>query len=102
MAKRRSSHNIPQPQPQSPLGELGHILELPPGAVGKGANISLSSNREAVVDGCRGILEFSDTVIRINTGNMVVRIIGRGLDIRSLTTDQTIIAGFIISVDFGS
>ena len=99
MAKKRRNPDGYEP---SAFDELSGIFELPPGALGKSANIVLSSNREAVVDGCKGILEYSDSVIRINMGNMVVRFIGRGLDIRSLTADQAVVAGFIVSVDFGS
>ena len=81
-----------------PGGILESTFDLPP-VVG-GAQITLAGNREAVVDGCRGILEYSDEVVRINTGQMTVRFTGRALEIRSLTARQAVISGFFTSLDF--
>jgi len=79
---------------------ISAAFEIPPGSLGRGAQISLSSNREATVDGCRGILEYGGELVRINTGSGVVRFRGRGLQIKSLTHTQAVIAGFIINIDF--
>ena len=77
-------------------------MELPAGAFSKGARIELTSNREAVIDGCGGILEYGDAVIRVNLGNLTARFCGRNLQIRSLNAREAVITGFITGVDFGS
>ena len=84
------------------LDQAARAMELPPGLFGKTAQITLISNREAIIDGCRGILEYSDAVVRVNTGETVVRFTGRSLSIKSLSDDQAVIEGFILSMDFSS
>ncbi len=58
------------------------------------------SNREVTLDGCKGILEYRQDAIRINTSKMVVSFKGRGLNIKCLTTTSVIISGYITSVEF--
>lgn len=62
--------------------------------------IELKSNREIVIDGCKGIVEYDTEIIRINTGNMVVALTGRGLNIKCLTTSSVVICGFITGIEF--
>lgn len=64
------------------------------------ARLEFSGNREAVVDGCRGILEYDENVIRLKTGAFTLRFTGRGLRIRSLTDTTAVVSGFIASVEF--
>ena len=64
------------------------------------AQIELCGNREAVVDGCQGILQYEDTVIRVSTGRMIVRFTGSDLCIRTMQQNQILVCGTILSVDF--
>lgn len=61
---------------------------------------SISSNREAVFEGSRGVLEYSDQTIRVNTSGFIVKFNGRGLTIRCLTESSLIIEGFITSIEY--
>lgn len=63
-------------------------------------HMEINGNREAVVDGCGGILEYSSETVRIRTGKMIVRFGGRGLAIRSLTADALVVTGFITGIEF--
>jgi sporulation protein YqfC len=62
--------------------------------------LEFKSNREVTLDGCKGILEYRQDAIRINTGKMVVSFKGRGLNIKCLTTTSVIISGYITTVEF--
>lgn len=62
--------------------------------------IELRGNREALIEGCKGILEYDTQVIRVNTGSMVVSFCGRGLNIKCLTVSSLIVEGYITSVEF--
>lgn len=66
------------------------------------AQIELCGNREAVVDGCQGILQYEETVIRVSTGRLIVRFTGSDLCIRTMQRNQILICGTIVSVDFSS
>ncbi len=79
---------------------IGRALEMPPGTMSKTCNLQMSGNREVLVDGCRGLIEYSEEVIRINIGNGIVKFVGRGLEIRSLSDTTAVVAGFILAVEF--
>lgn len=64
--------------------------------------IEFSGNKEAIVEGSKGILEYTTELIRINTGGMIVVFSGRGLNIKCLTTTSIVIKGYIKSVEFVS
>lgn len=63
-------------------------------------HMELNGNREAVVEGCSGVLEYDETVVRIRTPGQVVRFTGRGLSIRCLTADALVVAGYITGIEF--
>ena len=63
--------------------------------------VELLSDREAVVDGCRGILEYSESCIRLCTGALTVRFTGEGLTMRNFGGLGAVVEGKIRSVDFG-
>ncbi len=79
---------------------IGRALEVPPGTFTKTCNLQMSGNREVLVDGCRGLLEYGDEKIRVNAGNGVIQFTGRGLEIKSLGEQSAVIGGFILSVEF--
>lgn len=80
--------------------QVTRALQLPVGALTGAAQFQMSGNREVIVEGCKGVLEYDDKVIRINTGKMVTSFQGRGLCIKCLTPDSLVIEGFITSIEF--
>lgn len=62
--------------------------------------VELLSNRQAVVDGCRGILEYDDTVVRLTTGRLVLAFRGEGLTLRSYGETGAVVEGDIRRVEF--
>jgi sporulation protein YqfC len=49
-------------------------LDLPQDAVSGYAHIELSGNREAIIEGCQGVVEYGDNLISLNTGKLTVRV----------------------------
>ncbi len=62
--------------------------------------LEFKSNREVLIEGNRGILEYTTEVIRINTGNLILVFSGRDLNIKCISASGLIISGFIISLEF--
>ncbi len=62
--------------------------------------IEIVSNCCALVDGCRGILEYDDSLIKLNLGKNAVAFRGNSLTIKSLSMEQAMVEGFIVSVEF--
>ena len=91
MARRRAK------EIQTAIAQNVDIDEL--GATGV-AHIELMGNQKAIVDGCIGILDYNEGLIRLNTGKNIVRFTGTELSISSMSYDQTVVCGNIITVDF--
>ena len=66
----------------------------------EGARMEFRGNREAVLEDCRGILEYDTDVVRVRTGKHIVRFTGRNLEIHCMTSDSLVITGFISGVEF--
>ncbi len=63
--------------------------------------LEMVENREATLEGCRGVLEYDENCIKLSCDKMTIRFIGRELYIRCLTADTAQVEGVIVSVDFG-
>lgn len=62
--------------------------------------IEMLGGGEAVVDGCKGVLEYTEDTIALNAGACVLRFQGKNLTIRAYSESQTEIYGDISSVEF--
>ncbi len=75
-------------------------LSVPNGLMTGGAHIELFSNKEAVIDGMRGVLEYNDCYIKLNTGRGTVEFFGTNLEISSLDINGLSISGNISKIEF--
>ena len=99
--KRRRSDRIKiKEMPAAMLAKTVKALDLPADILSGMAHLELSGNREAVVDGCRGVLEYDENVIRLTTGKLTIRFTGRGLELRNLKRASVIIQGYFTSIEF--
>ncbi len=64
--------------------------------------IEMSGNREIIVDGCRGVVEYSEDVIKLNLGETVLTLSGDGLVINSFDSSIAVISGQIGGISFAS
>lgn len=62
--------------------------------------VELLQNRQAVVEGCRGVLEYSDSCIRLSADRLIVRFAGSGLQLRTFGSGSAIVEGTITGVDY--
>lgn len=62
--------------------------------------MEISGNREVILEGNRGILEYTDRSIKINAGKCVVAFSGRGLHIQCMNECDVVIKGFITCIEY--
>ncbi|RKD34733.1 sporulation protein YqfC [Thermohalobacter berrensis] len=79
---------------------LSEMLELPKDIVLDLPKITMIGNLQIYIENHKGIIEYNKQRIRINTNNGLLRIIGKNLSIRTIVTEEIIIAGEIESVEF--
>ncbi len=82
------------------MDSISRNLDLPTDTVSGYAHIEMSGNREVIVEGCKGVLEYSDCVISLNTGKLTVKFCGCDMTILSMQGSQAIIKGIITCVEF--
>ena len=77
--------------------KLVRALDLP---TAFGPKIELTGNREAVIDDCKGIIEYYENRIKINLGKGTITFLGDGLHIGSMNESTAVITGKIQTVEF--
>lgn len=81
--------------------KLSEELGIPKTIVSGFNHIELFGNREAIVNGCEGILEYGDEKIKINMGKNTIMFTGSDLCMKEYGASQAKISGVILTVDFG-
>lgn len=82
------------------LDFLGKTVDFPCDPLGKSAHITLISDKEAIIDGCYGIIEYSESLIKINVGNKTLVLMGMNFDISDYSATAMTVRGRIKSLEF--
>ncbi len=62
--------------------------------------IEMLGNRELIIDGCKGVVEYDESTIKISLGNKVISVLGDNLVIQSFDSSVAIISGTIVEITF--
>lgn len=79
---------------------FGAALQISDDPFSKLAEINLKGNREIIIDGCYGIIEYSDCLISVNIGNSTLKIMGFDFSISDYSESNITVRGNIKSIDF--
>lgn len=79
---------------------LEKLLELPEEVYSNEPKITITGFNEIILENYKGILEYEEFFIRINTYVGIININGFELELDEMTTDDLIIRGKIDSIDF--
>lgn len=79
---------------------LAQMFELPSDIVGNKAKVTAIGRGELLIENYKGIMEFKDDFVKINTHNGVISITGSGLTIREITSESLIMGGKISNIDY--
>lgn len=61
--------------------------------------VTLYGNNDLIVENFRGIVEYSDNIVRVNTSIGLMIIKGCGLQLIEITRDDLLIEGEIINIE---
>lgn len=75
-------------------------LLTPITAAVSGPKIELCSNKEAAIDGCKGVIDYRDDLIKFRVTGGTVTINGERLELLELTDNSALIKGEFQSVEF--
>ena len=89
---------------KQPLSEkaraAGEMLDLPARMLPGFSHIELWQNRQALIEGVKGVLSYSESEIQLNLGTLVVTFRGTELGIQSYQAEQLTMTGVIAEVHF--
>lgn len=64
------------------------------------AQIDLVGNEEAVIDGCKSIIEYSSEKIVLGLGRICIAFCGDGLEMNVFDGEQAVIKGKFLTIEF--
>lgn len=62
--------------------------------------IELTSNREALIEGCQGIVEYNDCIATINCKSMIITFEGFDISLKNLAGDVFSVTGNFTGISF--
>lgn len=83
---------------ESILEKTAQALDLPLDAAGL-PRIELLGDRELRVEYHKGILAYGTEEIHISGGKLVIRVLGRELELRSMNASELLITGYVRAVE---
>jgi sporulation protein YqfC len=67
---------------------------------GLNGNIELYGNKQVIIEGAKGVIDYSEDILKIDLGNICLKISGRNLVIESFIYEQIDIKGEIVALEF--
>ena len=64
------------------------------------SNIEIIGNTSAIIEGCNGVLEYSDKIIRIGFKDFSVAFLGRRLNLKCISATSLVVEGFFTGIEF--
>ena len=80
--------------------KVTEFLELPKEIIMNVPKIIFIGNQNLSIENYKGIIEYTENTIRINTNEHMLKIIGRDLEIKNIAAEEMLITGNIMSLEF--
>lgn len=80
--------------------EVNKYLELPEELFLNLSKVTIVGKKEVSIENYKGIIEYENEVIRVNTSDGIIKISGKNLEIISIITEEILIGGNICGVEF--
>lgn len=75
-------------------------LGLPEDSTGDCARVTLVGQSTALVEGQHGVIELTESRVRLRTGRGVLSVLGEGLRLRELSVDAALIEGHVLTATY--
>lgn len=79
---------------------LETVFELPDGTLSQTLRMEMTANREAIVEGCRRVLQYDEDRISLDTVNGEVCFEGENLCVNCLVGGNAVVSGHILTIGF--
>lgn len=97
MMKKGKKTQVPKVSLKEKMSEL---LELPKDIVLNVPKLTMVGSADLLIENFKGIIEYDNDRIRINTNSGIIKITGAGLRIKEITSEDLMVNGDISSLEF--
>lgn len=84
------------------LKKINKLLEMPDEIYSNETKITIMGFNQMIIENYKGILEYQDFFVRINTYTGIININGFNLLLNEMTQDDIMVTGKIESIDYES
>lgn len=88
-----------QPRKKNLLEQTAQVLDLPADVLAGLPRVELTGDREVWIENHRGILAYGEEEILVSGGSFVIKLLGSGLKLRSMTGWELLVTGVITAVE---
>lgn len=82
------------------MEKISNTFELPKDIVLDISKLIIIGTGQITVENHKGLIEYSEELIRINTGSCVMKLYGKKLAIKSIFQEEITITGEITKIEF--
>ena len=82
------------------LARIAETFDLPGEVVAGQTVVTITGFRRVLIEKHQGLLEYQEEVISLKCGRGLVRVKGRGLDLKAMTEEAVLIFGDIAGVEY--
>lgn len=98
-ARKKTGFKPPRPTRGIPEG-MREFWEEQKTAFLPETHLELLDNSQAVVEGCKGVLAYSDELVRLACGRRILSFLGAGLQVRCLSASTAVVTGTILEIRY--
>jgi len=97
LSRKKDINNAPKQKFREKFTEM---LELPKEIVLNMPKLTMLGNGDLIIENYKGIIEYDQDVVRVNTTAGIIKIMGVDIYIKEITTENIMIYGKILSLEF--
>ncbi len=79
---------------------ISNTFELPKDIIMDVSKVIIIGTGQITVENHKGIVEYSEELIRVNTGSGILKLCGRNLAIKTILQEEITITGEITNIEF--
>lgn len=98
--KRKNSKKKEKKKHPTIRERVAKMLEIPEEVASDRPKITTVGRKEVLVENYKGIIEFSNEIIRIDSNHGIITITGKNMKIREITVEDIVITGDIENIDY--
>jgi len=80
--------------------KMGEVLEIPKELVMDTGKVTVIGQKQLLLENHKGIVEYEDFRIKVNTREGIIQLEGNGMDIKEITSEDIMVSGDIYSIQF--